>query len=394
MTTKKEIHSFVAAIFITASTMILPVFTYAQSQKTGYRVAPSKIDDPDFYSAEKGLGKEIKELYESMKVLRDVRLDMMPPDFLPVVDVIHQHIIEGSEIANKKSSFYSGPNGFFNGDGYTFAKKDLPTKLVKISFCFGFDPLVFTALVKQESHFYRFAKSPTNATGFTQQTTYGIREVNDQLGARGPQHHGDNAPDILAKYIQCYLGPQKDWANFWEDEWMSPQHKAYREYVRGSPKNTKTKKALSIQKKWLNADPDRNLIYGAALFKIYLGQFGSYAKALRQYNVSNADSYQKRIEKFYAKMERLFNHQRQNSGTSDEIYSEATKEKAKNIDVDHKFYSISTDTYVCEVPSDVLVAELDLSDLMSNDYTDAERKRQMFENINKQGYCKNRYIEI
>lgn len=375
--------------FLTALlSLALSVPAVAQLHKSGYRVHSSKIDDPDFYSSDAGIGKEIKSIYKEIDHLRNLPLGVVPGELDSVVDLVHKYILEDSEVKNVRSSFYSGPGGIYNGEGFTFNRDELPSKLVRLSFCFGFDPLVFTGLVKQESHFYRFAKSPTKASGFTQLTTIAIKEVNEQLGVYGPGYHGEGAPETFHRYIQCYLGEKKKWSNFWEDPILSPEHKKIASYITIIPRKkedrVKLNRALQIQKHWLNHDPDRNLIYGAILFKLYLGHFGGYSMALRQYNVSHKDSYLSRVERFYSKMEKIYR---------EEQISEAPAGNSHK-KVQEVYYALSNEKYRCQVSREVLFQEYYLSDIMTGFYSAEERQSAMFESLNRQGYCENKETEI
>ncbi|MCB0350651.1 MAG: hypothetical protein KDD38_05670 [Bdellovibrionales bacterium] len=290
--TKKLLFSFVLIFFAQAS--------WAELTDVGYRVDPSRIDDPDFYLSTTNTGANIRGIYEQFSQLRAAPLDRLPPDFEPIVEIIYQHIQSRSEQKNVKSQFYVGENGEQNGEEFNFSRENLPTKIAKLSFCFGFDPLVFTGLLSQESHFSRKARSQTGAFGFTQLTGAAIAEVSEQLGLLGERYHGKGAPEIFNQYVQCYLGPQKEWSNMWEEGVIPPGKAAYVGNKVGSGRQWKF---VTQSKKWLDQDPDRNLIYGAILFKLYLGHFGSYPKALDQYNVSHRGTYVRRVSNFYRNMQ-------------------------------------------------------------------------------------------
>ena len=57
----------------------------------------------------------------------------------------------------------------------------LSKNVVKVSGCYGIDPVIFTSLVWRESNFKPSAMSETGATGLTQMTHRGIQEVLERL---------------------------------------------------------------------------------------------------------------------------------------------------------------------------------------------------------------------
>lgn len=61
------------------------------------------------------------------------------------------------------------------------AIQTLPKEITRVSECYGVDPVVFTALVWRESNFKPSSLSERGASGFTQMTNRGIREVLDRL---------------------------------------------------------------------------------------------------------------------------------------------------------------------------------------------------------------------
>jgi len=194
---------------------------------------------------------------------------------------------------------YSGEDGELNGPGFDFYKENLPTKIAWASYCFGIDPFMFASLIKKESKFHVNAVSTTGAFGLTQMTESGFTEVNEQLGLLGEGFHSPNAPNILEKQIQCYLAGEKVWTPFWLDKrFLNKQKIKVREknslsdfefgkqfyMIRGKGAKATRKWLFNKSfKLWLKEDPDRQIIYGAILFKIYLNG-GNYIKALKNYN--------------------------------------------------------------------------------------------------------------
>lgn len=272
---------------------------FANPMDVGYKIESSKIDDPDHYLSSRPQGAEIKRLYDQYAVLRKKPLNHLPVDFEPILDRIEDYILQFSAQTDEESLFYVGPMGEKNGEGFDFKRENLPSKLAKLSFCFGIDPLIFTGLVRQESHFYRYAKSTTGASGFTQLTNAAITEVSEQLGLLGSDFHGDGAPETFHSYIQCYLGTEKSWLNPWESGAMATGAQAYLKSFTGSGRKLTRIKEI---KQWLNEDPDRNLIYGAIMFKVQLGRTGNYEVALKEYNTSHPGVYYGNISRAYNRM--------------------------------------------------------------------------------------------
>lgn len=157
-----------------------------------------------------------------------------------------------------------------------------------ISYCYEIDPYIFTGLIRQESGFNENAISSTGAFGLTQMTGIGIKEVNDQLGYRGPSY----AKSTVIKFHNTTAKDctENDWINMWSDG--------------------VNMESISAQKNWLKEDPLRQVIYGAILLKTYLAYSADrysnldlkdiYIKTLLLYNNDPNEG-----DKFWKK---IFNH--------------------------------------------------------------------------------------
>lgn len=223
--------------------------------------------------------------------------------------------------SNSPRKYYSGLNGELNGSGFDFEKDNLPTKIAWASYCFGIDPFMFTSLIKHESKFSSRALSHTKAMGLTQLTAMGFTEVNEQLGLLGSGFHSPKAPAILGKQIQCYLAGEKVWMPFWKDQnFLRSQNikvidknsqiefgKQFYIYKNKNFGKTKRWKYVSLFKKWLEEDPDRQIIYGAILFKIFLYD-GNYYRALKRYNgegAQNEERYAQNVANEYKSLRKV-----------------------------------------------------------------------------------------
>ncbi|MEZ4743755.1 MAG: peptidoglycan-binding protein [Bdellovibrionota bacterium] len=152
------------------------------------------------------------------------------------------------------------------------SSKTLAQKIISVSDCFGIDPFIYAGLIDTESNFKISAVSPTGAVGLTQFTSSGIREVNDQLGARGTRHARKEVTNYFDKIIASCV-PTTLKSNSAMHLW-----KYYR--------------SINEIKSVLRNDSNRALVYGAVMLKTLLAytyssnrQMNSiYIHALRLYN--------------------------------------------------------------------------------------------------------------
>jgi hypothetical protein len=151
----------------------------------------------------------------------------------------------------------------------------LAEKLAAVSGCLGIDAGVFVGLVRQESAFAAGAVSRTDAVGLTQMTTIGIREVDDQLGARGPEEARTDAIRYFTGRIAGCVAPRLG---------VAGQDPLWRRHPGG----------LVAERDALRSDADDALIYGAVLLKTDLAVSDAmaagegaalYGAALERYNV-------------------------------------------------------------------------------------------------------------
>lgn len=348
----------------------------------------------NYYNPSSYNGNFIKELYQHYLPLRsqETSFGNLPEEFDPLVLEIQKFILENSVQTDPKNQFYVGPNGERNGVGFRFNKNELPTKLVRLSFCFGIDPLMFTALVKQESKFSKNAVSNTYASGFTQQTSDAIAESSEQLGIIGVNYQSPDSVEILNEYIKCYLGPNKKWSNMWPEEEKKKDNKELnKEKVILSKHSVPAGAAayrgrklgagrvwlyVSKSKDWLNEDPDRNLIYGAIYFKAMLNRphiKGNYYSALSKYNVAERSVYTKSIKGYYRGI---------TPGLKERI-SEAPVNLQR---VSYKTINFLLDDFECAVPEDD--AGFEAYEVLEGLVSDEEIKMDLLKVWQKNKYCK------
>ena len=138
--------------------------------------------------------------------------------------------------------------------------------------CFGFDPLVYSSLVRKESAYKYDAVSPTGAKGLTQMTSAGVQEAHDQLGQRGPEHARRSNTEYFYQVIEDCIEPRL------LSEVFIPV------WLRNGLDN------MSDYKNEMINSPKTSLIYGAIQFKTLLAKcvnsdiWVRYRCALEHYN--------------------------------------------------------------------------------------------------------------
>jgi len=377
--------SFFILFLIALSTAVTASAQYRYSD-VGWIVNQTQIDDPDYYLPATVTGKKIKKLYTNFADFIDNPQPELPKEFDSVIDVIHNFILTEEAQKGPGSKYHVGPNGELNGPAFNFNRENLPTKIARLSFCFGFDPFVFTGLINQESRFLHNAQSDTGSSGFTQFTGVAIAEVSEQLGILGNGFHGENAPKIFNEYINCYLaGSGKKWINIWEAGIVSHGKEAY---VNGYIGKKRFWREVSKSKNWLNEDPDRNLIYGAVLLKLYLGKFGNYAKALTEYNVSHKHIYAGKVNGFYNEIIPHFK-KTPTSASADNI----SNTQLKNTYTQIKFSIGNSD---CAIgPDETLPSEdLNFANVIHGLYTESEIEMTLERAWIQKGICRPKNYDI
>lgn len=124
----------------------------------------------------------------------------------------------------------------------------LAGKVLVLSDCFGIDSLVYAGLITRESGWRQGAVSPTGASGLTQFTGPGIREVSAQLGIPSARARPETVGWFRDQLEQCVQPRLKmAWTHLW-------------------------KRALTLrqQKKLFRGDENLALVYGAVLLKTYV----------------------------------------------------------------------------------------------------------------------------
>lgn len=343
----------------------------------GFNIHSERIDDPDYYSADTKNGAKLKDIYIKHAGLRKQKFSKLPEDFNPIIARVAQYIPTHSVLDNKNNQYYVGRNGELNGEEFNFSIDKLPTKIVRLAFCFGIDPSILTAIIHKESKFKREVESKTGAFGFMQLTSVAITEVSEQLGILGDAYYGTGASEVLNQYIDCYMGTEKEWVNIWEDGTVPKGAAAYANNKIGPGRDWKY---ITESKDWLNADPDRNLVYGAVLFKLYLGIEGNYPEALKKYNVSHPQSYAPSVKKYYNQMQATPNNQ---------VAATATAKK-----INYSGQIVNMGEWTCFVESAELDSSLELVKMLKDLYSEADLRSLLESDWKKKGFCKKRLTRV
>ncbi|MCB0414583.1 MAG: hypothetical protein KDD50_09625 [Bdellovibrionales bacterium] len=361
--------------------------------KTGTIIDEESIDDPDFYLPNTKFGRTVRSIYGALDSVRNKPLDKLPWELEPIRDMVYDYIQKNSETKDKRSEFYSGVNGQLNGQGFTFAKTDLPEKITKLSFCFGIDPFVFSGLIQQESKFSTHVVSDGKAVGFTQLTSAAFMEVNEQLGildkASPYPFRGKGAKEVFENYISCYLGSNKQWVNVWEDP-TSKIPVGVTGYVNENIKDGRKWRYISRQKKWLAKDPDRYLIYGAIQFKLLLGRYSSYPTALARYNVSHAKKYINFVSQFYQNMNQIFNDKiKENPDLFEAPYKLNGGEPTLyfNLELGDKVFAYTLQGQKCLANMEDVLDEVLATQYIKGFMTNEENKKFLYERLKPKSYC-------
>ena len=371
--------------------LFTPITSYSEFIDVGFKNL--ELTDYNFYGTSTEFGKVIKSAYLKNAHLKDAQpmFNNLPEDFEPIVDKVHDYVLDKSmQKINKRKwysaefgeidmySFYSGRNGLRNGEGFTFNRGELPTKIVRMSFCFGFDPMVYTGLLRQESMFSVNAESPTGAFGLSQLTSSAIAEVSEQLGVLGGLLQTPGLRAWLLHSISCYLGPNKKWVNIWEGSGIPYGKKAYKNQFIGEGRKWLY---LSKTRKWFNEDEDRNLIYGAIYFKLMLSREdigGKYSLALESYNVGQAQVYKRKIQEFYNQLISKVGFQ--------DVESKKSKSKRVLNSSDYITYDFEFKNEYCKVP--IEDTSLDMREFLSGIYSTQETLEILRHDWLNQGFCK------
>jgi hypothetical protein len=278
----------------------------------GYVAKVHRIDGPDFFGEE-------PEFEYAYKILRsrygnDYLPVTLPEELRPIRDRIARYINkEPSRALTGAKRYESGPRGVSNGDGFRYWPSELPTKITRLSYCFGISPRVLTALIEKESQFIAEAQSSTGAVGFMQITNVAAVEVMEQLGYPNPYaSYSKESAELYKDYISCYLGDEREWVDPWvkspttetKDGQLIVSAKcteAFNNCKRGSKKLRTLKDPYDERfDKWLtgqlpNSSHDNGLIFGAILLKFHVGHYG-YVTGVENFNGDSVKrSYRKKI---------------------------------------------------------------------------------------------------
>lgn len=377
------------ALIVIKGSLFLGFLAQADYYDVGLR--DIRFQEFNFYNVNTETGKHIQSLYTKYEALKKIDFYHLPDDFDPIIDEVYEYIQKNSNqykgpSESDPNGFYVGLNGVRNGKGFTFDKKELPTKIVRLAFCFGLDPIVYTGLLNQESKFSTNALSPTKASGFSQLTTIAIVEVSEQLGLLGPAYASDGAEEALNQYINCYYkGYDKKWVNMWEDGTIPAGKEAYRG---GNIGDGRSWLYVSGSKAWLNEDPDRNLVYGAAYFKAMLnrsGIGGNYYRALARYNVAEQQVYTSKIRRYYNDL---------SPGVSSRINARGGFQRIhlENLEFDLSGFGENRESYRCRVP--VNDGSLQAFEMLKEFYSENDLLKGVMSHWLESNFCDNKLISL
>lgn len=280
--------------------------------QTGFFARVDKIDGPDYFGQE----PEFRSAYEALKSRygNDYLPANLPRELHPIRDRIYRYIMKDPDRGiHGKRSYESGYRGINNPPGFRYWPSQLPTKITRLSYCFGISPRILTALIKKESNFVANAESPTGAVGLMQITSVGGAEVLEMLGYPNPYISNNfDATDIFKEYINCYLGEDRPWVSPWtvsdntvvgnNQPVVSPQCSTALTNCRRGAKGLRRLRGTSAVNfdKWItgqipSGSQDYGLVIGAVLLKYHLGHSG-VVKGLQNYNGDSVKvAYSRRI---------------------------------------------------------------------------------------------------
>lgn len=180
--------------------------------------------------------------------------------------------------------------------------REIAKNILKVSDCFHIDPWILTAMIQKESSFQKDAVSPTDASGLTQFTSSGFKEVNDQLGFRGREGATENSTIYFTARIRECIDPS------WVDLWVKV----------GVPEEDPNFYTLS--KTEIKQDISLALTYGAILLKTYVSSIDSratrsetpmltsemYYQALQIYNGEEGDAKVRYAKAVFSNLKALY----------------------------------------------------------------------------------------
>ena len=268
--------------------------------ESGFFARVDKIDGPDYFGQE----PVFRSAYETLKSRygNDYLPANLPRELHPIRDRIYRYIMKDPDRGiHGKRSYQSGYRGINNPAGFRFWPSQLPTKITRLSYCFGISPRILTALIKKESNFVANAESPTGAVGLMQITAVGGAEVLELLGYPNPYITNNfDATDVFKEYISCYMGEDEPWVDPWRvsestvvgnnQPVVSPECSTALTNCRRGSKGLRRLRGASATNfdKWItgqipSGSQDYGLVIGAVLLKYHLGHSG-VVKGLQNYN--------------------------------------------------------------------------------------------------------------
>ncbi|MGZ3690402.1 MAG: hypothetical protein ACXVAX_02795, partial [Pseudobdellovibrio sp.] len=198
---------------------------------------------------------QIDALYKKYAALRSGNGLQLPSEFGSLVQFIKAYIVQNSKDDSEKL------NGITNDA--------LAVQIVRASFCFGNDPFMIASKIRRETSFLRTQISSGEAVGWSQMTSSGIKEVQDQLSGNS-KISAPNALSTFQQGIRCFTGIQN-----------------YR-----LPVLTAIDMKKRLREKWA-----LDLVFGQVMMKALV----SYVKAsnnLPNTNLGNVDAYRAAFEMY------------------------------------------------------------------------------------------------
>lgn len=178
----------------------------------------------------------------------------------------------------------------------------IATDIIEISECFKIDPWLYTGLIQKESSFRQTVSSPTGAAGFTQFTTLGLKEVNDQLGMRGRTGAHYKSIQYFTQKIKNCVDPT--WIDLWDRVNVAESDPEF----------------YKLLKEEIKSDTRAAIAYGAILLKTYVARVDDraddenkkmqkseiYYDALQIYNGEEGDAKVRYAKNVFKNMKSLY----------------------------------------------------------------------------------------
>lgn len=140
-------------------------------------------------------------------------------------------------------------------------REEIANQIILVANCFLIDPWLLASLVQKESSYIRDAVSITGASGLTQFTNIGFKEVHDQLGMRGKLGATEGSIQYFNETLSTCV--DQNWVHLWNKINLPEEDINF--YVEA--------------KEEIKQDTLLSLSYGAILLKTYMAVISIRANA-------------------------------------------------------------------------------------------------------------------